>query len=370
MEYRFDLQLFAEDKKEPATPRRRQLAREKGQRFSSQELVSAISLLVALMVLKFSFSHISKLVAKKSVEMWSYIPPPDPSCDWALLIIRDVLVFVGIIVLPIMAATCVSGIGASVFQVGFNIRSRRLVPDFKRLNPVDGIARLFSRRSLVACLKAIVKTVIVGLVAWKALKNVWPEVSLLVIKEISFSVELVRKTLEKILLNCGIFLLFTGFLDYAYQWWEYEKSLMMTPREVKEEIKDTEGKPEIRSAIRARQRQIARRRMMQNVPSADVVIVNPTHYAVALKYDMDTDPAPVIVAKGLDHLALRIRKIAEENGIYVVQDPPLARALYRAGDVGEMIPEELYQAVAEVLAYVYRLSGKSPLEGRHLEQGS
>ena len=143
---------------------------------------------------------------------------------------------------------------------------------------------------------------------------------------------------------------------------EYEKSLRMTLQEIKEEVKDTEGKPEVRQAIRRRQRQISMRRMMQDVPTADVVLTNPTHYAVALKYNMEEDNAPKVVAKGLDELALRIRALAEENKVHIVEDPPLAQALYRAVDVGEELPEELYQAVAQVLAYVYRLSGRMPLE--------
>jgi flagellar biosynthetic protein FlhB len=177
-------------------------------------------------------------------------------------------------------------------------------------------------------------------------------------------VEITGTTLDRLVMNCSVFLIAAGGLDYLYQWWENERSLMMTEKEVRDEARDADIKPEVKSAIRSRQRQIARKRMMQDVPKADVVVVNPTHYAVALKYDAAEGPAPVVVAKGLDDLALRIRKIAEEAGVQVVQNPPLARALYRAADVGEMIPEELYKAVAEVLAYVYRVSGRMPGEGR------
>ncbi|HHW18196.1 MAG TPA: flagellar biosynthesis protein FlhB [Firmicutes bacterium] len=358
-----DLQLFAEDKKEPATPRRRQMAREKGQIFSSQDLVSAVSVFFAVIALRLGFQHTSDLIAKRSVEIWSSLPPPEPTIGWAVAVLRDVFGLAATASAPVVAAAALFAFGASVAQVGLNFRPALLAPDLARINPLAGMARLFSRRSLETCLRSLVKVAIVSFLAWNTLRRVWPELSALVIRDLVSSLGLIKEVLEKVLLNCSVFLVFTGILDYVYQWWEYEKSLMMTPREIKDEMKDTEGKPEVKAAIRSRQRQLARRRMMQEVPKADVVVVNPTHYAVALRYKIESDPAPVVVAKGLDDLALRIRRIAEESGVYVVEDPPLAQALYRAADVGEMIPEELYQAVAEVLAYVYRLSGKTPLEG-------
>ncbi len=358
-----DLQLFSDEKNEPATPRRRQMAREKGQIFSSQDLTSALSIFCAVIALKYSLKFSAGLIARKSSEIWSSSVPPEPGIKWASKAMADVLFTFGLASLPVMAAAAVFGIGASVLQVGISVNPVLLVPSFTRLNPLEGLKRIFSRRSLQALGRSLAKIILVALVTWNSIKSVWPQLSALVIADLTQSVAIVARTIEKILINSGFVLIVIGVLDYVYQWWEHEKSLRMSHQEIKEEMKDTEGKPEVRQAIRQRQRRIAMRRMMQEVPSADVVLVNPTHYAVALKYDIENDPAPKVVAKGLDSLALRIRALAEENSVYVMEDPPLAQALYRAVEVGELIPEELYQAVAQVLAYVYKVSGRAPVEG-------
>ncbi|HHY11834.1 MAG TPA: flagellar biosynthesis protein FlhB [Firmicutes bacterium] len=358
-----DLQLFAEEKSQPATPRRRQLARERGQVFSSQDLTSAVSILFAVLTLKFTLKFSAGVVAQKSSQIWASMPSGAPGIGWAANAMKDVMATFFLAGFPVMAAAVVFGVGTSLLQVGFMAKPGLLLPDVNRLNPLEGFKRIFSRRSLQALFKSLAKTLLIGLVAWNTAKSVWPQLSALVITDLAQSVSIVAQSVSNILVNSSILLIFIGVLDYVYQWWEYEKSLRMTYQEVKEEIKDTEGKPEVRQAIRQRQRQISMRRMMQDVPSADVVLINPTHYAVALKYSMEEDAAPKVVAKGLNELALRIRAIAEENRVYVFEDPPLAQALYHAVDIGEMIPEELYQAVAQVLAYVYRLSGMMPMEG-------
>ncbi len=358
-----DLQLFADEKKEPATPRRRQMAREKGQIFISQDLTSAVSILLTVLTLRFSLRFSAGVLAKKSSQIWSLAPPGDPTFGWAHKVVNDVVITFLLAALPVMAAALVFGVSMSLLQVGFLVKPALILPDLKRLNPLEGLKRIFSRRTLQSLVKSFAKIGLVGLVAWNTVKSVWPQISALVVSNLSQSVAIVSDTIGKLLINSSILLIVIGVLDYVYQWWEYEKSLRMTHQEIKEEMKDTEGKPEVRQAIRQRQRQIAMRRMMQDVPSADVVLVNPTHYAVALRYRLEEDPAPVVVAKGLNQVALRIRAIAEENSVYVMEDPSLAQALYHAVDIGQLIPEELYQAVAEVLAYVYRLSGKMPLEG-------
>ncbi len=358
-----DLQLFSDEKKEPATPRRRQMARDKGQVFSSQDLTSAVSIFCAVIALKLSLKFSTGLITRKSSEIWSASIPPEPSIEWASKAMADVLLTFGLASLPVMAAATVFGIGASVLQVGFSANPNLLLPDFKRLNPLEGFKRIFSRRSLQALGRSIAKILLVSMVTWRTIKSVWPQLSALMIADLPQSTAIVARAIERILINSSIALIAIGALDYVYQWWEYEKSLMMSHQEIKEEMKDTEGKPEVRQAIRQRQRRIAMRRMMQEVPSADVVLVNPTHYAVALKYDMEQDPAPKVVAKGLDNLALRIRALAEESNVYIMEDPPLAQALYRAADIGDLIPEDLYQAVAQVLAYVYQVSGRAPVEG-------
>jgi flagellar biosynthetic protein FlhB len=361
--HEIDLQLFAQEKELPATPRRRQLARERGQVFSSQDLTSAVSILVVVLTLRFTLKSSAGVVAEKSSRIWASTPTGTPDVGWALVVMNDVLITWILAIFPVMAAAVVSGAGASMLQVGFMVKPELLAPDLKRLNPLEGFKRIFSRRSLQTLLKSLAKIVFTGLVVWNTVKSEWSQLSALMITDLAHSVSTLTRLIGKILLNSSVLLVAIGVADYVYQWWEYEKSLRMTVQELKEEIKDTEGKPEVRQAIRRRQRQISMRRMMQDVPTADVVLTNPTHYAVALKYNMEEDNAPKVVAKGLDELALRIRAVAEEHKVHVVEDPPLAQALYHAVDIGEEIPEELYQAVAQVLAYVYRLSGRMPLEG-------
>jgi flagellar biosynthetic protein FlhB len=361
--FEIDLQLFSEERKESATPRRRQMAREKGQIFFSQDLASSVSIFFAVLTLKYSLKFSTAFLARKSAEIWMSSAPPNPGMEWASKAVKDVAITFMLATLPVMAASTVFGITASVLQVGFSAKPALLLPDFKRLNPLEGFKRIFSRRSLQALCRSLAKIFLVGLLTWNTVKSIWPQLSFLMVTDLARSVSVIIGSIEKVLINSSILLMGIGVLDYGYQWWEYEKSLMMTGQEVKEEMKDTEGKPEVRQAIRQRQRRVAMGRMMQDVPSADVVLVNPTHYAVALKYNIDEDVAPKVVAKGLNELALRIRALAEENSVCIMEDPPLTQALYRAVEVGDVVPEELYQAVAQVLAYVYRVSGKVAVEG-------
>lgn len=357
-----ELQLFAQEKKEPATPRRRQMAREKGQVALSSDLVSAAGFLGGVLALKLTLGPIGKHISARAGAIWSAPLPAEVSVGWAFQILKEVMATSSLAVLPMVLSAMTFGIVASVAQTGLAFRPNLLVPDLNRLNPVSGITRLFSRRALAAGLRSILKMFLVGLCAYLTLRNVWPEMSSLMVRDLSSSLRITRDTVEGLALNCGVVLLILGVADRVYQWWEYERSIMMTPRELRDEMRDAEVKPEIRSAMRARQRSLARRRMMEDVKTADAVIVNPEHYAVAIKYDVSASPAPMVVAKGIDDLALRIKNVAEENHVQIVQNPPLARALFKASDIGEMIPEELYKAVAEVLAFVYRVSGKAPGE--------
>lgn len=359
-----DLEMFSSEKREPATPRRRQMAREKGQVSFSQDLASAAGFFAAALALRYSVLPVCRFVIARAQAIWSAALPTEPTVGWAMAVVRSVFIYAGIATAPVAAAALVFGAGASAVQMGFSFRGNLIAPSWSRVNPATGLVRLFSRRALVDCLKSLLKVTLVAALTWSALRTVLPQLSSLLVRGLSNSMEVTTATLDKVVMNCSVFLVGVGVLDYVYQWWENEKSLMMTIKELKDEIRDGEVKPEIKSAIRSRQRQLARRRMMQDVPRADVVVINPTHYAVALKYDISECPAPVVLAKGLDDVALRIRKIAEEAGVKVVANPPLARALYRAADIGEMIPEGMYKAVAEVLAYVYRVSGKVPGEGR------
>ena len=358
-----DLQLFSAEKKEPATPKRRQMAKEKGQVFASQDLTSAISMLCAAFALKYSTRFSAEIIGKKAAQIWAYYPGSPWGIEWACKALNDAVITLILASLPIMTAALVFGTMTSMFQVGFSFRTNMILPDFKRLNPLEGFKRIFSKRSLEGLAKSILKIVLVGLVGWNTLKDIWPQLAGLLVVDLPQSVNIVWTSIENILINSSILLVLIGVVDYLFEWWEFEKSIMMTRQEIIEEFKDTEGKPEVKQAIRQRQRRIAMNRMMQDVPSADVVLVNPTHYAVALRYDMAKDAAPKVVAKGTDQVAFRIRSVAEQSDVFVFEDPVLTQSIYWAVDIGEMIPEELYEAVAQVLAYVYHVSGKLDAEG-------
>lgn len=257
--------------------------------------------------------------------------------------------------LPVIGVAMVVGVVVNLLQVGVMFTAEPLAPNWARLNPVAGFTRLFSRRAFVESVKTLLKVLLIGWLTFSAVRA--DAAMLLRTSEIDplMVLMLVGQLLYKMAWRVGLAMLVLALLDYGFQRWEYEKSLRMTKEEVKQEMKQTEGDPQVKSRIRARQQAIARRRMMQAVPKADVVVTNPTHYAVALQYDAQKMAAPTVVAKGMNLIALRIREIAQQHGVPIVENPPLAQSLYRTVDIGQQIPPELYQAVAEVLAYVYRL---------------
>jgi len=258
---------------------------------------------------------------------------------------------------PILAVSLIIGLIVNYGQMGFILTNETLMPKLSRLNPIEGFKRLFSKRAVFELLKSIIKLAIIGYILWTELKTDIFEVSGLFRTDIEKAVAFISDKAFNIVYKSGLALLILAVLDYFYQWWEYEKSLRMSKQEIKEEYKQMEGDPQIRSKIREKQRQLGMRRMMQEVPKADVVITNPTHYAVALRYRQEEDEAPVVIAKGQDYVALKIKEIAKEHNVAIVENRALAQALYKTTDVGKSIPPELFHAVAEVLAFVYNLKG-------------
>ena len=250
------------------------------------------------------------------------------------------------------------GILVGAIQTKFLIAFKAIKIDFNRINPVQGFKRLFSLRSLFELLKALAKVAIVALVGYWAIRDRWKDFLLYPFMSVGESAANLSHLIYDVMLKTGIALLALAIFDYFYQRWEYEKSLMMTKQEVKEEMKDIEGNPEVKKRQRQMMFEILRSRMMAEVPKATVVITNPDHIAVALKYEREEDEAPVVVAKGKNELAEKIKEVARSYRISIVRNPPLARELYNRVDVGEMIPPELYRAVAEVLVYVYSLKEK------------
>jgi flagellar biosynthetic protein FlhB len=256
---------------------------------------------------------------------------------------------------PIMLIAMAVGCVANLVQVGFLFVPGLVMPRLDRINPLEGFKRIFSRRALVELLKAVFKVGAAGYIAFVVIdKNsyVFPRLLNMGIPD---TVSILGNLSSTIVLRVGLFFLVLAAADYAYQYSEHMKSMRMSKQEVKEEMREHEGDPQVKGRIRQRMRQFAMQRMMQQVPKADVVITNPTHYAVALRYEAHRDRAPVVLAKGVDELARRIREIAREHDVVLYEDPPLAQTLYQTVEIGQAIPENLYEAVANVLAFVYRL---------------
>lgn len=344
-----------EERTEPATPRKREEARERGHVARSLDLGTAIVLLTALL----GFVLFGRQLALGMIGSMTYL---FETLDRATYdrenlagLLAPVVHLAASSLLPFMLMVLAGAVAANVVQVGFVWTTAPLEPDLTRLDPVAGFLRLFRPRNFVRVGFGVLKVLAVGAVLGY---TIWSErAALLGLFEHDF--ESIVKYLMAITLVLGlraaVALLVLGVLDYAYQRLQYEQDLRMSPFEIKEELRRYEGDPKIKERRRALHRQVAYRRMLQRVPRATVVITNPTHFAVALQYEIGKHRAPVVVAKGADYLAQRIREIATEHGVPVVERPELARALYKACEVDQEIPIELYQAVAEVLAYVYQL---------------
>lgn len=352
-----DLQLFADEKTEKATPKRRRDMREKGNIPQSKELNSALVLIGCFVMLYICATFITNILIENTAQMLSLkIEDPLFSIDG----IQNLMFFSATRYLkalaPVTGISLGLGLLASYLQVGFVFTAKPLEPKLSRINPIEGLKRIFSRRSLAQLVKSFLKICIIGYLTYKFLARRYPDLP----RMLDMSLEELIRTIGITTVQAGIYagavLLVLAVLDYYYQRYEYEKSIMMTKHEVKEEYKQMEGSPQIKSKIRERQRQMSMHRMMAEVPKADVVITNPTHYAIALKYEPERAKAPIVVAKGRDLIALKIKEIAKENEIQTVENRELARSLYETTEIGCVIPPELYQAVAEVLAFVYSIN--------------
>jgi flagellar biosynthetic protein FlhB len=350
--------MAAEDKTEAPTPKRRRELREAGQVARSPELGTAASFLVAWMALKAFGEHTIRTMSELLTLNFQSIKQPDMTTDGLMHTgMSNVLLFARVMA-PIAGVLIMAGLAVSVLQVGFHIAPKALRPQFSRINPLQGARRFVSLRSLQELLKSLTKVFIVGFVAFKALSDHMIELSRLTGSDLNAGMSLMGLIGMELLLKVGLAFLVLALLDYWFQRWQFEKTSKMTKQEVKEEQRSQELNEQIRGRIRSLQRQLARKRMMQRVPQADVVITNPTHYAVALQYDASKMAAPVCVAKGQRLIAQQIKELARQHGVPLVENKPLAQALYRAVEVDQAIPRELYKAVAEVLAFIYRLKGQ------------
>jgi len=347
-----------EGKTEKATPRRREKARTEGSVAKSMELNAAAVLITGSLILIW-FGNSMMLGLRRTMmtllhEMGTLELTPGSLPVYMWQGMKVMLVVLG----PLFLGIMVMGIAVNVGQVGFRITPKAAYPKLSRLNPLTGFKRLFSARSLVELGKSLLKLVLVGGVVYLAIATQFDRVYSLMQVPFEALTGEVGRMLGRIFLLASLSLILIGVLDYLYNRYDYEKSLKMTKEEVKEEAKQSEGDPKVKSKVREIMFRSALRRMMKKLPEADVVITNPVHLAVALKYDRLKNSAPVVVAKGMRKAAERIKEVAREHDIPVLENPPLARALYKMVEIGQEIPLELYKAVAEVLAYVYRLKRK------------
>ena len=354
----FDLQRFAEgDKTEEPTAKRRSDALKKGQVAKSQELNTGFVLLAGFLVLRIFWEYMYKNVAAYSAHIFSHLHENDTTVEGVMKIFLDI---VGLLVdtsFPVMIGVLIFALAINVYQVGFMINTERLEPKLDNLNPINGFGRLFSKRALVELVKSLFKIIVIGFFLYLYLKDEIPFMPYFIYYDLEYSLVEIGDKIFIMAFQVIAVIMVLAAADYAYQRWQTTQDLMMTKQEVKDEYKQMEGDPQIKGKIKQKQRQMAMARMMQEVPKADVIVTNPTHLAIALMYKKGM-VAPKILAKGQDLVAEKIKATAREHKIPIVENKPLARALYETVEIGDVVPQNLYQAVAEVLAYVYRLKNK------------
>lgn len=350
----FDLQLFAGEKTEEATPKRKEEARQKGQVAKSMEVNSVFVILAAFFTLKMMGTYIYEELAAYMRGSFGSLMVTELTIE----ALQQLFIGFSLILLktafPIMGVILLVSLLVNFLQVGFNFSLEPLMPDFGKVNPITGFGRLFSKRSLVEMVKSLVKIAIIGYFIYRFMLKAVQQVPSLISADLIDSLQLASSLVLDLVYQISAVMVVIAAIDYFYQWWEHNESLKMSKQEVKEEYKQMEGDPHIKSKIKERQRAMAMQRMMQDVPKADVIVTNPTHFAVALQYKQGM-AAPLVLAKGQDLIAQRIKAIGQEHKVTIVENKMLARTLYAAVEVGQAVPPELYQAVAELLAYVYRL---------------
>ncbi len=348
----------AESRTEQASARRQEEARRKGQVPLSRDLSMALSLMAALALVSFASDQAILRVVSMVREWLVMAGQPGLWAVGTAESVQALLLKAGadsmMIVLPLMACVGLTATGATFVQTGFAWRSDAFQPDIGRLSPLAGAKRLLSWRSLFDLVKSLAKVGCVAAVAYAASRSDWEHIA----GWPALGVEGVLGTTGDVLLRLtfwiGLMLLALAAVDYGYQRFEWQRNLRMSRQEVKEEHREAEGDPQLRARVRSLQREMGRKRMMAAVPKATVVITNPTHIAIALRYDQGATGAPVVVAKGAGFIAERIKEVARQHGVMVIERPVVARALYKLVDLGKEIPVDLYKAVAEILAMVYR----------------
>ena len=365
----YNLQFFAKEgmggeRTEPATQKKLDDARKEGQVAKSKEIANGMGLLALFLVLKFWVGNMGVQLLGVFGNVYNRIPAVAtfwsgtmPQRDISI-VYRYLLLEVFIVIAPILLIGAVVAFVCDIVQVKWKPTTKPLHPKFSKLNPLKGFKKFLSPQSLVELLKSIVKIALIVYICYTYLEDKWPIVFNLYGLTLMQALQLIAQVVTDLGIRISLLYMLVAFADFAYQKFKFKNDMKMSKQEIKEEFKQQEGDPAVKGKIRQKMMEVSRRRMMQALPQADVVITNPTHYAVAIKYDPEVADAPIVIAKGEDYLAARIKEIAKENKIEIVENKPLAHMLYANVDVGQAVPPELYQAVAEVLAFVYHLQGK------------
>ena len=361
--FAYNLQFFGEggDKTEKATPKKLEDARKEGRVARSSDLINGLMLLLMFFVLRIFGNFMAKGFLESFVKY--YNKTPDISMEifdvkQAVNLGNEIVFDIVIACLPVLIGSFLVAFVGNVVQIGWKVTTKPLKPKLDRLNPIGGLKRMFSQEKVVELIKSLLKVFAIAIVAYNEVKDRW----LFILNLYDFEFMQAIVNIFDIVLDVGVkisvLFVIIGIADFGYQKWKHLHDLRMSKQEVKDEMKQSEGDPQVKGRIRQKMREGARRRMMQELPKADVVITNPTHFAVAIKYDKEKAEAPYVLAKGADYVAATIKEAAKEHKIEIVENKPLARMLYYNVEIGEQIPPELYQMVAEVLAYVYSVKNK------------
>jgi len=343
------------ERTEKATVKRREQARDRGQVARSTEVTSAVLLVAGTMVLVAGSGHFTKVLGRNTSYLLSQAHTLGPDNQFGIRELvsgnLEVLLFA---LAPLLLVVLVAAVGANVMQVGFHVSSKAISFRTEKLNPFTGMKRFFQKTTYFEMMKHFLKILVIGLLAWAAIRGMMGPLTASAVLPLPEIVALGKSDFTQLMIKLLLFMAILAVIDWFWQKNRHEENLKMTRQEVKKENKDIEGDPQIKARIRGLQFEMARKRMLADVPTADVIVTNPTHFAVALKY-VPGAAAPMVVAKGQDQMAMMIRKVARKARVPIIENKLLARSLHKQVDVGAGIPESLFQAVAEVLAYVYRL---------------
>ena len=364
-----NLQYFAKEgpggeKTEEPTAKKKEDTRKEGKVAKSKEMSSGVQLIALFLILKFWVGHMGANFMELFSELYEKMPAYTTywggrivASDYRILF-NGVLVELLIQLLPFFLVGVVISVLVNMLQFKFKISTKPLQPKFNKLNPISGMKKLFSKEKIMELLKSIAKIILIMAVVYSTIKNDWVYLVKFYQMPLTQAIELIGNIVINMGLRISLVFMIIAFIDLIYERRKFKEDIKMTKQEVKDEYKNAEGDPQIKGKIRQKMREASQRRMMQDVPKADVVITNPTHFAVAIRYDANEGSAPKVLAKGADFIAQKIKDIARENNVEIVENKPLARMLYANVDVGQEVPPELYQSVAEVLALVYKMQGK------------